>query len=161
MQENRCNNKDCSGINYQRTKMQKDIIIQKLKDEGLRITTQRLRLLDIILEEECSSCKEIYYKTCKLGYGIGTATIYRMINTLESIGAINRRNMYKIHCEGDDNLDEVCTVEFMDSSVCHISAGNLKTVIIEGLKACGYADNNNIKSVSVKEYDCVAMEKNC
>ena len=42
--------------------MQKDLIIQKLKEQGLRITKQRLILLDIILEEDCSCCKEIYYK---------------------------------------------------------------------------------------------------
>ena len=41
--------------------MQKDLIIQKLKEQGLRITKQRLILLDIILEEDCSCCKEIYY----------------------------------------------------------------------------------------------------
>ena len=40
--------------NYQRTKMQKDMVIQRLKDDGCRITKQRLMLLDIILEEDCS-----------------------------------------------------------------------------------------------------------
>ena len=34
---------------YKRTQMQKDLIIQKLKEQGLRITKQRLILLDIIL----------------------------------------------------------------------------------------------------------------
>ena len=53
-------------------------------------------LLDIILNENCSSCKEIYYKASRIDSRIGTATVYRMINTLEEIGAINRRNMYKI-----------------------------------------------------------------
>ena len=38
---------------------QKDIIIQKLKNRGCRITRQRKVLLDIILGEECTSCKEI------------------------------------------------------------------------------------------------------
>ena len=40
----------------------KDIIISRLKQQGCRITKQRLMLLDVILEEDCSSCKEIYYK---------------------------------------------------------------------------------------------------
>ena len=38
---------------------QKQIIIERLKEDGCRITKQRLMLLDIILEDECSSCKEI------------------------------------------------------------------------------------------------------
>ena len=38
----------------------KEAIVQKLKASGCRITKQRLMLLDIILEENCSCCKEIY-----------------------------------------------------------------------------------------------------
>ena len=81
---------------YERTKMQRELVIQKLKEQGCRITKQRMVLLDIILNENCSSCKEIYYKASRIDSKIGTATVYRMINTLEEIGAINRRNMYKI-----------------------------------------------------------------
>ncbi len=81
---------------YERTQMQREIVIQRLKEQGCRITKQRMVLLDIILNENCSSCKEIYYKASKIDSKIGTATVYRMINTLEEIGAINRRNMYKI-----------------------------------------------------------------
>ena len=80
----------------ERTKRQKEIIIQKLKEEGCRITRQRLMLLDIILEKDCSCCKEIYYQASRIDPGIGAATVYRMINMLEKIGAINRKNMYKI-----------------------------------------------------------------
>lgn len=46
---------------------QKQIIIERLKEDGCRITKQRLMLLDIILEDECSSCKEIYYRASKKG----------------------------------------------------------------------------------------------
>lgn len=81
---------------YERTQMQREIVIQRLKEQGCRITKQRMVLLDIILNENCSSCKEIYYKASRIDSKIGTATVYRMINTLEEIGAINRRNMYKI-----------------------------------------------------------------
>lgn len=81
---------------YERTQMQREIVIQRLKEQGCRITKQRLVLLDIILNENCSSCKEIYYKASRIDSRIGTATVYRMINTLEEIGAISRRNMYKI-----------------------------------------------------------------
>ena len=35
---------------YRHTQMQKDLIIEKLKERGLRITRQRRILLDIILE---------------------------------------------------------------------------------------------------------------
>ncbi len=75
---------------------QREIIIARLRKQGCRITKQRLLLLDIILEDECASCKEIYYRASEKDETIGTATVYRMINTLEEIGAISRKNMYKI-----------------------------------------------------------------
>ena len=87
---------------YERTQMQREIVIQRLKEQGCRITKQRMVLLDIILNENCSSCKEIYYKASRIDPKIGTATVYRMINTLEEIGAISRRNMYRIDCEKDN-----------------------------------------------------------
>ena len=75
---------------------QKEVIVGKLKDSGCRITKQRLILLDVILEGECGSCKEIYYRASKIDHSIGTATVYRMINTIEEIGAIDRKNMYRV-----------------------------------------------------------------
>ena len=96
---------------YERTQMQREIVIQRLKEQGCRITKQRMVLLDIILNENCSSCKEIYYKASRIDPKIGTATVYRMINTLEEIGAISRRNMYKIVRNPDCKDESVCTIE--------------------------------------------------
>lgn len=79
--------------------MQKELVVEKLREKGCRITKQRLMLLDVILEGDCSCCKEIYYMAAKRDPKIGLATVYRMINTLEEIGAINRKNMYKIFCD--------------------------------------------------------------
>lgn len=76
--------------------LEKELIIRKLKDYGCRITKQRLLILDIILEGDFSCCKEIYYKAMEKDSKIGTATVYRMINTLEEIGVISRKNMYKV-----------------------------------------------------------------
>ena len=76
--------------------MAKEVIIQKMKDSGCRITKQRMILLDIILEEDCSCCKEIYFKESKKDSKIGVATVYRMINSLEEIGVISRKNMFKV-----------------------------------------------------------------
>ena len=56
----------------------KEAIVQKLKASGCRITKQRLMLLDIILEENCSCCKEIYYRASRIDPSIGTATVYRI-----------------------------------------------------------------------------------
>ena len=85
-------------VRYQGEPNRKDAVIEKLRKQGFRITKQRSILLDIILDEDCSSCKEIYYKAVKRDDSIGIATVYRMVNTLEDIGVISRKNMYKVAC---------------------------------------------------------------
>ena len=139
---------------YQRTQMQRELIIQKLREQGCRITKQRLMLLDIILEEDCSCCKEIFYKASKQDKQIGTATVYRMINTLEEIGAISRKNMYKIACGEECEVKEACTIEFDDDSVVELSARSWHEIIEKGLEACGFLGNRNLRSVVAKTCDC-------
>lgn len=75
---------------------QKEAIIEELRRQGCRITKQRRVILDVILENECSCCKEIFFRASAIDSGIGAATVYRMVNTLEDIGVISRKNMYKV-----------------------------------------------------------------
>ena len=84
---------------FTRTQMKKETILRELKARGGRITKQRKILLDIILEEQCDCCKEIYYKAIKRDPAIGSATVYRTISLLEDIGAISRNKMYEIQYE--------------------------------------------------------------
>ena len=62
---------------------------------GERITKQRKMILDIILEDRCSSCKEIYARVVKLDQSIGMATVYRLVKELENIGVLSREIVYK------------------------------------------------------------------
>lgn len=130
---------------YRNTQMQKELIIEKLKEKGLRITRQRMILLDIILEGDCSCCKEIYYRASARDGKIGVATVYRMINTLESIGAISRKNMYRVAC----STKGACTVELDDDTICHLSGQRLNEVILAGLKACGEVSEQNIRKLAL------------
>lgn len=143
---------------YQQTGIQKDLIIQRLKQSGCRITRQRLMLLDIILEDECSCCKEIYYKALRLDEKIGKATVYRMVNTLEEIGAISRKNMYKVVCGGDCAQEDVCTVEFDDGTIERLSAQKWYQVICSGLRECGYMQGRQLRSVKAKTCTCCEDE---
>lgn len=127
--------------------MQKEMIIQKLKDRGCRITKQRLMLLDIILEENCSCCKEIYYKASRQDANIGTATVYRMVNMLEEIGAIHRENMYKVACDGNAEKKKAYTVELDDNTVIELSEKRWNQIIKTGLSVCGYMDGQNVKRI--------------
>lgn len=80
----------------QKKEGQKRAIVEKMREKGCRITKQRITILDVILEHECASCKEICYYVAKEDEGIGQATVYRMLNVLEDAGVISRKNMYRI-----------------------------------------------------------------
>lgn len=137
---------------YYRTKIRKEVVLQKLRERGCRVTKQRKLLLDVILEEECTSCKEMYYKACALDSTIGMATVYRMVSLLEDIGAFSRKNMYKISYSMDSEADSMCTIEFEDNTFCRLSVQSWYKVISEGLRICGYAEGKKISSVEVEEY---------
>lgn len=74
---------------------EKEDIIINLKENGCRITRQRRMILDIILENRYSSCKEIYVQAAKLDQNIGVATVYRLVKELENIGVLSREITYK------------------------------------------------------------------
>ncbi len=139
---------------YEKSQMQREMVIQKLKEQGCRITRQRMILLDIILNENCSSCKEIYYKASKRDHRIGTATVYRMVNILEEIGAISRRNLYRIDCDGKECQETTYTIEFDDHTTQKLSGASLNDVLQAGLKACGYIEDQNVKSLALQPSVC-------
>lgn len=135
---------------YERTQMQKDMVIEKLREQGCRITRQRRMILDIILEEECACCKEIFYRVQEKDKKIGPATIYRMVNMLEKIGAISRKNMYKISgC--DFKCDEsVCIVRLSDDTTFRLPKDTWKEIVKAGMKDLGYIQEQDITSIDVK-----------
>ena len=132
---------------YRHTQMQKDLIIEKLKERGLRITRQRRILLDIILEGECSCCKEIYYKASMKDSGIGMATVYRMINMLERIGAISRKNLYRISCDRQCDVKEAYTVELSDHTICQVPPHMWNNIVRAGLKEYGYIADQEVAQI--------------
>ena len=107
----------------------KEQIIEKLKENGCRITKQRKMLIDIILENECSSCKEIFYKASQEDENIGVATVYRMINALEEIGAINRKNMYKVDCAQDCPEEGGCIIMLDDDTIFKLTETGWNKVV--------------------------------
>lgn len=117
----------------------KDEIIERLKENGCRITKQRKILIDIILENDCASCKEIFYKASQEDKKIGVATVYRMINALEEIGAISRKNMYRI--ESGENCAGGCDIVLEDDTVFRMPKEKLDQIVRDGVRRCGYLSN--------------------
>ena len=131
----------------------KEQIVEKLKENGCRITKQRRMLIDIILENDCSSCKEIFYKASRADEKIGVATVYRMINALEEIGAISRKNMYKVEYPGEEKIEDSagdgCVIVLDDNTTYHLSQNRWNTVIRERMKQCGYLKDQKITQIRI------------
>ena len=116
----------------------KDEIIEQLKQSGCRITRQRKILIDIILENDCASCKEIFYKASQEDRKIGAATVYRMINALEEIGAISRKNMYRVECGKTCSGEGGCEIILEDDTVFRMPKEKLDQIVRDGARRCGY-----------------------
>ena len=80
-----------------------DVVLRELRRQGKRITGQRKVILDIILQQDWENCKDIYYEALKVDSSIGIATVYRMLDTLEEIGILQKRCS---HCVNQEVLDD-------------------------------------------------------
>jgi Fur family ferric uptake transcriptional regulator len=131
-----------------------EIILEQLRKKGFRITEQRKLLIDVILEDECSSCKEIYYKTVKKDSTVGIATVYRMVKTLEDLGLINRKNLYQIDY-GSLDLEEENQVLYMEEGtdkVLLVKKGTWFEQLKRVLISQGFTDLDNITILIKNRY---------
>ncbi len=72
-------------------------MIQELKNRGKRITKQRRIMIEVIASKKAGDFKEIYYEISRIDATIGQATVYRMLLTLEEIGAVQRVQGYVVN----------------------------------------------------------------
>lgn len=77
--------------------MSREQVLDRLKQNGCRITKQRRLIVDVILGNDRASCKDIYYKVMAVDKTVGMATVYRMIRVLEDVGVVNRIDMIQIN----------------------------------------------------------------
>lgn len=130
--------------------MNKEAILALLKENGFRLTEQRRLIVDVIVNEEYSCCKEIYILAHKKDSSIGIATVYRMINVLEEIGAISRKNIEKTGCSGRCcDMKGGCTVVTKESKQIILSEKDIEEALKYIMEKNGYADVDEIKAVLV------------
>lgn len=134
-------------------RMQKEHILQKLKNEGYRVTKPRIAVIDIILERDCGSCKEIIYWISKMNKSVGTATIYRTLNMLEEIGAIHRRSSYQISPVENEGSGIIVLLE--NGEEIYLDAEEWNEVMQKGLETCGYLKGEKVLSITKKQMNSV------
>ncbi|WP_053985731.1 Fur family transcriptional regulator [Niameybacter massiliensis] len=129
----------------------RECIIEALREKGHRLTSQRKFILDVILEDECCSCKEIHYKVIKKDPTIGIATVYRMVNTLEELGAIDRKNLYHVSIESleEDICPQIVLVD--EKQIIQLDKAEWYWMLLDSLKYRGYLKDECISIVIKKE----------
>ncbi len=126
----------------------KEEIYRKLREKGCRITRQREVMLDIILQGDCTSCKEIYQDASRIDPSIGFATVYRLVNLLEDMGVINSKNRFLV--AGTQQVKEGgnSTVFLSDHTARNLEWDEWIQVIEEGLRGKGLIEDQTVTAVS-------------
>lgn len=128
----------------------KEYLLKKMKDQGMRITEQRSLLLDILLEDNCTSCKEIYYKALKKNPEIGMATIYRMLDLLEELGVVEKKNRCQLINRQHLENQMTCKVVSEEGTDCELSEQSFLEVLESGLNEKGYIKGEKIKKIVIE-----------
>ena len=135
------------------------VVIETLRKAGLRITSQRKLLISIILQNECSSTKEIYYEAIKKDPNVGIATVYRMIKTLEDYGLINRKNIYDISYENLklSKAEQIVFVKKNKQQIIALDKEDWYQMMEKRLRELGVSDRNKF-TVVIKEHEPAGLK---
>jgi len=88
---------------------------QPLKDAGLKVTTPRMKVLDILASDSNRhlSAENVYKALLDQGDDVGLATVYRVLTQFEEAGLVKRH-----HFEGGHSVFELSDGEHHDHLVC-------------------------------------------
>lgn len=91
------------------------MINEELKAAGLKVTTPRIKILEIMANAKPHhmSAEEVYKTLLDSGDDVGLATVYRVLTQFESAGLVRRHNF-----EGDSAVFELDQGEHHDHLVC-------------------------------------------
>ena len=88
---------------------------QDLRDAGLKVTSPRLKILEVLenSEERHLSAEGIYRALHHNGHEFGLATVYRVLAQFEGAGLVDRHNF-----EGGTSVFELADRSHHDHMVC-------------------------------------------
>lgn len=88
---------------------------KELKQAGLKVTLPRMKILEMLQEQERQhlSAEDIYRSLLNSGEEIGLATVYRVLTQFEAAGLVKRH-----HFEGGQSVFELNQGDHHDHIVC-------------------------------------------
>jgi Fur family peroxide stress response transcriptional regulator len=69
--------------------MSKDTVLDKIKEEGLRITPQRVRIVELLFELSHPTADRIYVTMAEQFPYVSQATVYNTLKMLKEIGVVS------------------------------------------------------------------------
>ena len=134
--------RNCNHQSMDRLSNHKKMIMEELRKKDFRITKQRKIILDIIIDKECTCCKEIYFTATQIDPTIGIATVYRMVNILEE----------------NYLLQDGCTITFSNRETISISHEELLQILEKHYETI-HQEKHIIASAVIKKKDKVIKLK--
>ena len=127
--------------------MSRDVILQKLREEGYRITNQRRLIIDTILANDCSCCKEIYYQALKKDKNVGIATVYRMVNALADLGVFQANVPWRLTGAASSGGQDGCRVVLKNRTVVELDRHEWQSLLEDALRKKGYTEALELERV--------------
>jgi Fur family ferric uptake transcriptional regulator len=126
------------------------LIISELKKRGFKITNQRKLIIEMILKNRCSCCKEIYYQVLAKDATIGIATVYRMVRLLEELGVIDRKKLFQVSYDNLTGIlaDQIILID--EEKTTELEAGEWYEKLKMMLKEKGLMNDHGIAVIIKK-----------
>lgn len=85
--------KSCISLNDAKSKC-----LEKLKLSKIRMSKQRLELVDLLFSGSFTCTKELYYEALAKNPDLGMSTVYRFLKVLSDIGVIAKTKVLDVNC---------------------------------------------------------------
>lgn len=93
MTEENENNSDFFTVNDAKSQC-----LEKLKNASVRMSKQRLEIIDILFSNKFNCTKELFYEVQARNPNLGISTVYRFLKVLNDIGVISNSKMLDVNC---------------------------------------------------------------
>jgi len=114
--------------------LEKNLEKQDLKDAGLKVTTPRVKILEVLQEAPVRhmSAEDVYRRLLEAGDEIGLATVYRVLTQFETAGLVTRHNF-----ESGHSVFEIDSGQHHDHIVC-VRCGKVEEFVNEIIEKIQY-----------------------
>ncbi len=76
----------------------KNECLDKLRQNKVRLSQQRLKIIDVLFSREFKCTKDLYYELSEDNPNLGISTVYRFLKVLSDLGVISNSKQFNISC---------------------------------------------------------------